>query len=69
LETWVKIAAKRMPRGAGTFHHRADGCPDLIALYLHDMGSIEVLTIGAHRTDGELVIYGHAKSGRGVHFG
>ena len=68
LETWVKIAAKRLaPKGQAHFIHRAERLPDLIRALPHDMGSIEVLPIAPRiGRMAELVILRARKSGRGA---
>ena len=68
LETWVKIAAKRLkPKGQAHFIHRVERLPDLLEAMSGRLGSIEVLPLNP-RVDRatERVIVRGRKGGRGA---
>lgn len=66
LETWVKVAAKRLrPKGQAHFIHRAERLPELLNAMQGRLGSIEVLPLAPRRDrTTERVIVRGRKAGR-----
>ncbi len=66
LETWVKMAAKRLaPKGQAHFIHRMERLPDILAALPGGMGSVEVLPLaGRAGRNPERMILRARKNGR-----